>query len=275
MSVEVRDTRRGFSWVGNDEMRALRFAFEARERTVAIAVYVAMCEAANSNRGASFQASRARVAKAAGVSVKTFDRVAGALVQAGLVTIEGAFHESGAQARSIYTLLAVKGGDTPTTPGGHADHRGGDTPTTGGEGDGGDTPTTPSQETESKKVSSKKVMSVSEEPEGFAQWLGQHTSLAATLGVQVSVPRAETSRRGVLARTFRRLRDEGHELEEFRLASMGVVSSEFMREGGHVQPENVLRVEKFGKWVDEGRRAHAVREAKASGHAVDWSQFDV
>jgi hypothetical protein len=126
---------------------------------------------------------------------------------------------------------------------------------------------------EKKGASKSRILSPAEEPEGFAQWLGQHVSTAKDVGVVMTVPRAGTSRRSTLARTFKRLVEEGHELEEFRLASLGVFSSQFMREGGYVSPENVLRVEKFGRWVDEGRRAEAVAAA-APADAVDWSQFD-
>lgn len=131
------------------------------------------------------------------------------------------------------------------------------------------------EQTEGKKkrASKSRILSTEEEPEGFAQWLGQHVAAGATFGLSLSVPRASTARRSALARTFARLRQEGHELEEFRLASLGVVGDAFMREGGHVDPENVLRVEKFGKRVDAGRRVEAAAAA-APVETVDWSRFD-
>jgi hypothetical protein len=97
------------------------------------------------------------------------------------------------------------------------------------------------------------------EPIGFSEWLGRHVELASFYGVEQSVPRAGTSNRATLAATFGALAAERYTAEEFELASEGVLSSEFMREGGHVKPENVLRKTKFAGKVDDGRRARAKR----------------
>lgn len=107
-------------------------------------------------------------------------------------------------------------------------------------------------------------LSPAEEVEGFGQWLGQHVVIAVGYGLALSVPRAATARRTALHRTFVRLRQEGMGLDEFELASRGLLGDEWMRDNGHVQPESVLRVEKVGKWVDAGR---ALAEAPAGKYA--------
>lgn len=104
--------------------------------------------------------------------------------------------------------------------------------------------------------------SAREEPIGFSEWLGTHVQLAELYGVEQSVPRAGTSARASLAVVFAGLMAEGYAAEEFALASEGVLASDFMRDGGHVKPENVLRKTKLAGRVDEGRRARAKRLAK-------------
>jgi hypothetical protein len=127
------------------------------------------------------------------------------------------------------------------------------------------------RERPSSKSSPKKVLSLEEEPEGFAGWLEHHVQTGAALGVSLSVPKHGTSYRSGLARTFAALSGEGYSLEEFKFASDGVLSDEFMREGGHVKPENVLRKEKIGGRVDAGRRW---REARGPGGRGKYDHLD-
>lgn len=112
------------------------------------------------------------------------------------------------------------------------------------------------------------------EPVGFVEWLEAHVREAARNGIGLQVPRAGTTRRARLAITFARLLGEGYDLEAFTAASVGVLSDEYMRINGHVDPENVLRVEKIGRRVDAGRRELERRAAAVAGDQTDWSRFD-
>jgi hypothetical protein len=105
-----------------------------------------------------------------------------------------------------------------------------------------------------------KPMSVTDEPAFFALWLGHHVSRCAEHGIKRSTPRPGTSYRAGLAHTFAALLAEGYELEDFKLASDGVLADEFMRAGGHTAPENVLRKTKIAKRIDEGRAWRAAQE---------------
>lgn len=263
----VRDRRRGFAWLGNEEVRLLRETFEGRERGAALALYVTLCEAANSSRAADFQVSRARLAKAAGTSPKTVDRLTQRFVDAGLLEMHAAAHDSGAQAPNVYTLLSAGGRHADYTP----QRNGGDTPTIGG----GDTPTPPLQEgTEVQEEEVKKtarargILSSAEEPFEFSQWLGYHCSRA-----ERTVPRAGTSARSELARVFAALVAEGYGLEDFKLASDGVLGDAFMVENGHTKPENVLRKSKLAGRIDDGRKARAAAGA-TDERAAKWDAFE-
>lgn len=108
------------------------------------------------------------------------------------------------------------------------------------------------------------------EPIGFSEWLGHHHSVTGH-----TVPRAGTQRRAALAKVFATLL-AGHELEDFKLESEGVWASPHMREGGHTQPENVLRLGRFGKYADAGRRARAGDNGKVdplTGAPLDTSKY--
>jgi hypothetical protein len=110
------------------------------------------------------------------------------------------------------------------------------------------------------RTAPKKILERHEEPDGFADWLRYHSKVCGEHGVQRSVPRAGTSVRSDLARTFAALLAEGYELDDFKLASDGVLADEFMRAGGHTAPENVLRKTKIAKRIDEGRAWRAAQE---------------
>lgn len=116
------------------------------------------------------------------------------------------------------------------------------------------------------------------EPVEFSAWLGAHVRVAQEFGIGLQVPSAGTTRRAKLATTFARLEGEGYSLADFKLASLGVLADEFMRDGGHVTFENVLRVEKIGGRVDKGRleeqRRVAAAAALVAGTERDWSRFD-
>lgn len=113
-----------------------------------------------------------------------------------------------------------------------------------------------------------------EEPIGFAAWLGHHVEEAERYGIKLSVPGAATARRAKLARTYALLIGQGETDERLRAASVGVLDDAYMRENGHVDPENVLRVEKVGRRADAGERVLQARLAQDSGEVTDWSAFD-
>lgn len=99
--------------------------------------------------------------------------------------------------------------------------------------------------------------SSADEPIGFSEWVGYHC-----IAADRSVPRAGTSARAKLAATFSALMAEGYALEDFKLATDGVLGDPFMVENGHTAPENVLRKSKIVKRIDDGRKA---RLAAAAG----------
>jgi hypothetical protein len=105
------------------------------------------------------------------------------------------------------------------------------------------------------------------EPIGFASWLTFHHELTGS-----AVPRAGSKRREKLAGIFAGLVQTGAALEDFELESEGVFASPHMREGGHLEPENVLRATRFGKYADVGRRARAARE---TGVAAKYGHLNV
>jgi hypothetical protein len=170
---------------------------------------------------------------------------------------DGSIVEQGATRSGTVIYRVVLGGRIPTG-GSDPAGRGSDSGARGPDS-GPDPSIEPSEDpTPSPKTpSSKRVLSPEEEPELFAQWLGFHVVAAGRLNLSLSVPRAGTSYRSSLARTFAALVAEGYGREEFELASLGVLSDDFMRAGGHVKPENVLRKEKIGGRIDAGRAFRA------------------
>jgi hypothetical protein len=130
------------------------------------------------------------------------------------------------------------------------------------------------ESTPSPKKSPKTILAEADEPNGFLEWLGHHVAIAGQLNLSMSVPRHGTRYRSSLARTFAALAGEGFTLEEFKLASEGVLSDDWMRLQGHVKPENVLRVEKIGGRVENGRlwrqkRATTTDTTEKYGHLDD------
>jgi hypothetical protein len=112
-----------------------------------------------------------------------------------------------------------------------------------------------------RRSAPKKILEPHEEPAGFAEWLVHHVDRCVIgHGILRHVPREGTSARSDLARAFAALVEEGYELEDFKLASDGVLADEFMRAGGHTAPENVLRKTKIAKRIDEGRAWRAAQE---------------
>lgn len=121
-----------------------------------------------------------------------------------------------------------------------------------------------SKERTERKISPKKILSPHEEPIGFSEWLGYHCEKAGR-----SVPRAGTSARSDLARTYAALAGEGYELEDFKLATDGVLADDFMQANGHTKPENVLRKSKIAGRIDDGRAAREVLDAGSKYAAYD------
>lgn len=113
-----------------------------------------------------------------------------------------------------------------------------------------------------------------EEPIGFAEFLGAHVAEAKRVGVALSVPGAGTTRRAQLAKTFAKLIGEGESVERLKAASVGVLEDAYMREHGHVDPENVLRAGKVGRRADAGERVLAQRASQDAGDTTNWGQFD-
>lgn len=139
---------------------------------------------------------------------------------------------------------------------GSASLRGGPSPDPGGSASRVDAVTA---EVTTENTSPKKVLTPAEEAIGFSEWLGFHHALTGS-----AVPRAGTARRDKLARIFAELVRQGAGREEFELESEGVFASPHMVEGGHLEPENVLRKTRFGEYAEKGRRARAAREAAAT-----------
>lgn len=121
----------------------------------------------------------------------------------------------------------------------------------------------------------KKAAAPADEPLGFAAWLGAHAMEAsARWGLHVTVPAAGTTRRAKLAASYKRLMEEGYDQDQFRAASVGVLSDEYMRDNGYVDPENVLRLEKIGRRADAGLRELERRAAAEASGDTDWGRFD-
>jgi hypothetical protein len=100
--------------------------------------------------------------------------------------------------------------------------------------------------------SRKRILSSAEEAVGFSEWLTYHADKTGR-----AVPRAGTSYRSDLARSFAALLEEGYSAEDFELATDGVLADDFMVANGHTKPENVLRKGKIGGRVEDGLRARA------------------
>lgn len=190
-----------------------------------------------------------RLAGYACVSERTVQRALRQLEEAGLVSVMGV---SGA-GTTVYQL-ALGGGDN-LAPGDTGDGEG----VTSVSPEPSKEPSASSPDGEEERESGSSPMT---EVVGFAQWLGFHCELAVPVQ---QVPRAGTARRRSLHGTFKALVAEGHELEDFRLASRGVLGDAWMVENGHVTPESVLRKTRFGKWVEKGRAAPAPGSGKYDG----------
>jgi hypothetical protein len=122
---------------------------------------------------------------------------------------------------------------------------------------------------EKKERTPKKVLSPDQEPIGFSEWLTYHAEKSGG-----SVPRAGTTYRSDLARVFASLLGEGYELEDFRLATDGVLGTDYMVTGQHTKPSNVLRKTKFEEWVDRGREARSRPMSEAERVAAKYAHLD-
>lgn len=121
--------------------------------------------------------------------------------------------------------------------------------------------------------SPRRILRPEDEPEGFAQWLGQHVAICSKWGIERTVPRAATDARSDLARTFAALVKQGYTPEDFEMASEGVLADEFMRREGHTKPENVLRKSKIAGRIDDGWRAREAESERLAGQERA-SQYD-
>lgn len=108
------------------------------------------------------------------------------------------------------------------------------------------------------------------EPDGFAEWLAYHSERSGR-----RVPRERSEGRKKYAATFGALLGEGHDLEDFKLATDGVVADPWKRENGHDKFETVLRRTKFGELVEDGRRARTphLRPVPSSGITQEWKRL--
>lgn len=114
------------------------------------------------------------------------------------------------------------------------------------------------QREKKKTSSSKKPVKLADEVAGFAEWMGYHVTTAEKFEVSLSVPGPETMSRTDLHKRFAALAEEGRSLEEMKLASLGVLSSEWHRTEGHTKLITVLRQpEKLQERIDAGRAAEA------------------
>lgn len=213
---------------------------------------------------------QATIARKAEMSTRAVRDNLERLVARGLVQVEERRRQDGSKASNLYVLTMRLGLlDPPADSSGGAEagrtsHR--------KQASGHEPSIEPSEGTPSPKTPSsrKPILKPEEEPELFAQWLGFHVTAAGKMDVALSVPRAGTSYRSSLARTFGALAGEGYGKEDFELASLGVLSDDWMRSQGHVKPENVLRKEKIGGRIDVGR---AFRAAGGEGGGK-YGRFD-
>lgn len=106
----MRDRRRTpFFYLTVGASRTLRQAFPVEprgQRTTALAIYAAMCEIANEQRGRDFNASRALIAEHAGVGVRTLDAYAERLCHAGLIEKYGR-QDGGLHLPNAWSLIDV------------------------------------------------------------------------------------------------------------------------------------------------------------------------
>lgn len=120
----IHDRRRPpFCFQTLGALDAIRDLFDGAKRSTAIAIYVVLTEQANRAGGASaregFQAGRAELAQAAGVSLDTLDRYTIAFEAAGLIEIERT-KIGGANLPNTWTLIdssAPPGRTHAATPG--------------------------------------------------------------------------------------------------------------------------------------------------------------
>jgi hypothetical protein len=113
----------------------------------------------------------------------------------------------------------------------------------------------------------KKPVKLADEIAGFADWLGYHVEQASARGLSMSVPAPATMARTDLHKRFEALAGEGRTLEDMKLASLGLLSSEWHRQEGHTKLITVLRQpEKLQERIDAGRAAQ-VAEKTSSKYA--------
>jgi hypothetical protein len=118
------------------------------------------------------------------------------------------------------------------------------------------------ESTGNRESSTKSQATVSEEPIGFSEWLGDHSQVTGH-----QVPRAGTKRRADVAASFAaRLGDWS--LEELKLATRGAHGDEYRRERGYDTVESILRPTKIGSLVDKGRRAAAEPDDPYAAYAA-------
>jgi hypothetical protein len=103
------------------------------------------------------------------------------------------------------------------------------------------------------------------EPLGFADWLAYHAERSGRM-----VPGVKTAHRRKLAEVFAALVAEGRGLEEFKLATDGVVSDPWRVEHRYDGFDNVLRKTKFGDLVENGRRPPP--QASSNGRAEPMNE---
>jgi hypothetical protein len=199
-----------------------------------------------------------RVSDMVGVDVRSVRRHIEALEKARLIVREERSRDDGSQTSNLIRLCLPA--EMPPPP--DAAVRGGP--------DSAVRPRAVEERTGSSEKG-KKILALAEEPSGFVDWLGHHVTVAGQLNLSLSVPKHGTSYRSSLARTFAALVIEGYSLEDFKLASEGVLSDDYMRLNGHVKPENVLRKEKIGGRIQNGR---LWREQRATGAGAKYSHLD-
>lgn len=200
-------------------------------------------------------------------TIATEARLSRRAVQAALRRLEedGAISSSG-QSRTGTTVYCVAMGGAESAPV-QQTHEGGEDSAPGGRSSYARTVHEPSIEPSGRSARGRAILSQAEEPETFSQWLGYHCIASGR-----SVPRAGTSARSELARTYAALEAEGYGLDDFQLASDGVLGDPFMRDNGHTKPENVLRKSKIAGRIDDGRRVRAAAAEK--GDVADkWATF--
>jgi hypothetical protein len=217
-------------------------------------VLLALADRARREDGVCWPGLRT-VADDVGLGESTVRRVIGRLEEKALLHREARTRADGSQTSS---LIVLGGGATAEHP-----------PLSNREGAPLESSarSEPGKGTEEKDLSNERSTKPEPEPVVFSEWVGYHAERSGR-----SVPRAGTKARAELARRFAKLQGEGAELEDFKLATDGVLGNDWMVSQGHTKFSTVLWAEKFWDKVDDGRGARSKLDAGSKYAAFDGEE---